>query len=111
MFVIDTTGRLLFYNAAAERMLGRRFAETGELAAEEWTSELDPTDEQGMPLAPTAQPLLIASRERRPAHGRLRIRGLDDVRHLIEVTCFPLVGMGDRHLGVVAITWQVGEAV
>jgi PAS domain-containing protein len=109
MFVIDTTSRLLFYNAAAERILGRRFAETGELAAEEWTSGLDPTDEQGAPLPPAKQPLLIASRERRPAHGRLWVRGLDNVRRLVDATCFPLVGMGDHHLGVVAITWPVEE--
>jgi len=109
MFVIDPTSRLLFYNEAAERILGRRFAETGELAAEEWTSGLDPTDEHGVPVPPSAQPLLIAAREQRPAHGRLWVRGLDNVRRLIDATCFPLVGIGDRHLGVVAITWQVGE--
>ena len=110
MFVTDPTGRLLFYNQAAERVLGRRFAETGELAAEEWTSGLDPTDEQGVPLPPAAQPLLVAFRERRPAFGRLWVRGVDNVRRLIEATCFPLVGMGDRHLGVVTIAWQVGES-
>jgi PAS domain-containing protein len=110
MFVIDARGRLLFYNEPAERILGRRFADTGELPAGAWARDLAPTDEAGVPLPPEAQPLLVASRERRPAHGRLQIRGLDNRRHLIEATCFPLVGMGDRHLGVVAITWKVGEA-
>jgi hypothetical protein len=35
------------------------------------------------------------------------IQGLDQVRRHIEVTAFPLIGQAGRHLGAVAIFWEV----
>jgi PAS domain-containing protein len=107
MFIVDERGNLLFYNEPAEKILGRRFEETGEMSATEWATAWTPTDESGAPLPPEAQPLTIAFRERRPVHGRMWIRGLDNVQRLIEATCFPLIGQAQRYLGAVAITWQI----
>jgi hypothetical protein len=59
------------------------------------------------PVPPDQLPLMIALRERRPAHGRLAIQGLDNVRREIEVTAFPLDGQAGRQLGAVAIFWEV----
>ena len=36
MFVTDAVGDLVFYNEPAEMLLGRTFAEAGELPASEW---------------------------------------------------------------------------
>lgn len=107
MFIIDPLGNLLFYNEPAEKILGCRFEETGEMTANDWATAWMPTDEGGTPLPPEAQPLTIAFTERRPVHTRLWIRGMDNVRRLIEVTCFPLIGQAQRYLGAVAITWEV----
>jgi len=109
MFIVDPRGNLIFYNEPAEAILGRRFEETGEMPATEWTTAFRMTDEQGAPIPPEAQPLTIAFAERRPVHSRLWIRGLDNVRRLIEATCFPLIGQAQRYLGAVAITWEVKE--
>jgi len=105
IFIVDPRGRLVFYNEPAEIILGKRFEETGEMSAEEWSEVFQLTDEQGRPLEPEAVPLMIALNDRRPTHGSLWIRGLDGVRRHIEATAFPLVGQSDRFLGAVVLFW------
>jgi PAS domain-containing protein len=107
IFLVDARGTLLFYNEPAELILGRRFEETGELTAAQWATAFVPTDEQGNALPPEKLPLMIALRQRCPAHSSFLIRGLDhSIRH-IEATAFPLVGRTNRFLGAVAIFWEV----
>lgn len=48
----------------------------------------------------------IALLERRPAHGAMRIVGLDGERREISVTSFPLLARPDELVGVVAIFWE-----
>ena len=107
IFIVDPDGTLVFYNEAAEAILGHRFEETGEMPAAEWTTAYTATDGDDEPLPPERLPLMIALQESRPAHARLVIRGLDNVRRQIEITAFPLLGQGGRHLGAVAIFWEV----
>ena len=107
IFLVDARGTLLFYNEPAELILGRRFEETGELTTAQWARAFVPTDGQGNALPPEKLPLVIALRDRRPAHSDFFIRGLDhSVRH-IKATAFPLVGRTNRFLGAVAIFWEV----
>ena len=40
IFLVDPDGNLLYYNEPAERLLGRRYDETGEMPAAEWASGL-----------------------------------------------------------------------
>ncbi len=40
MVVFDPEGRIVFYNAAAETLLGDTFENAGELSGEEWTDRL-----------------------------------------------------------------------
>ena len=109
IFIVNAQGTLLFYNEPAEVLLGQRFEETGELTTEQWATAFVPTDHRNRPLPPEKLPLVIALRERRPAHAHLRIRGLDQVVHNIEATAFPLVGRANRFLGAVAIFWEVAR--
>ncbi len=107
IFIVDEDGTLIFYNEPAEAILGHRFEETGEMPADEWARAYTATEEDGTPVAPDRLPLMIALREHRPAHGRLAIRGRDQVRRRIEITAFPLIGQASRYLGAVAIFWEV----
>lgn len=109
IFVVDPSGRLIFYNEPAEVLLGRRFDEAGELEVEEWSTVFQPTDALGVPLPPDDLPLVIALREHHPAHGRFWIRGLDGTSHALEVTAFPVDGEAGRELGAVALFWEAGE--
>src|SRR6266487_4028435 len=99
IFLVDPGGALVFYNEPAEAILGRRFEETGEMPASEWSSFFSPTDSAGAPVQPGAMPLTIALEEGRPSHHRFWIRGLDNVSRHIEVTAIPLLGQAQRHLG------------
>jgi len=106
IFLVDVEGTLLFYNEPAEKILGRRFEETGALSAKEWATAFVPTDDQGKALQPHELPLMIALTQRRPAHAGLWIRGWDQVNRRIQATAVPLIGRMDRFLGAIAIFWE-----
>ncbi len=108
MFLADPIGNLLFYNEPAEALLGRRFDEIGPMGLEVWSTIFKPTDDNGAPIPPDEVPLVVALQHRRPVHSTLRITGLDGVSRRLEVTAFPLVGQGNRHLGAVAMFWEIG---
>ena len=105
-FVADAGGNLVFYNEPAERLLGRAFAEAGEVKAEEWASLYKVEELDGTPIPLERNPGGIALLERRPAHSHLRITGLDGVRREIQATAFPLMSTPDDLVGMVAIFWE-----
>ena len=107
VFVVDPDGVLLFYNEAAEKILGLRFEETGEMPAAEWATVFTPMSERGELLPPESLPLMIALTKNLPAHDRFWIRALDHKMHHIDVSAFPLFGQTNRFLGAFAIFWEV----
>jgi PAS domain-containing protein len=106
MFVADADGRLVFYNESAEQLLGRTFAETGEISAREWTTMLGPETLEGEPFEFEARPTGITIIQRRPAHDRFRVTGFDGRRRVISVTTLPLFAREDEFLGMVSIFWE-----
>jgi len=106
LFLVDTDGTLVYYNEAAEGVLGRRFEDTGEMGFADWTSVFAVRDDSGRPLAIDELPLVKALRERRPAHSRFDITGLDGAVRTLEVAAFPLQGQGGSRLGAVALFWE-----
>ena len=106
LFLVDPAGTLVFYNPAAERVLGLRFDETGEMPLAEWSRLWLPTDDAGSALPPERVPLALAIAERRPAHGAFWIAALDGARRRIEVTAVPLIVVPDHLVGAVAIFWE-----
>ncbi|HVL91294.1 MAG TPA: PAS domain-containing protein [Actinomycetota bacterium] len=109
IFVVDATGALVFYNEPAEHILGQRFAETGELPAAEWASIWVPTEVDGSPMQIQDMPIGIALQNQRPAHRSMRIKGLDGVSRLIQVSAFPLLASPTEFSGAVAIFWEEPE--
>ena len=106
IFLVDPAGTLIFYNPAAERVLGLRFDETGEMPLDEWSRRWCPTGDAGEVLSPERLPLSIAIVERRGAHGSFWIAALDGVRRRIEVTAFPLIAVPDEIVSAAAIFWE-----
>lgn len=106
-FLVDPEGNLLFYNEPAELILGRRFEETGEMSAEEWSSAFDPVDDQGQHVPPADLPLMVTLTEQRPAHKRIQIRGLNGLVRRIEVTSIPIAGLQGNFLGAAALFWEL----
>jgi len=109
ILVVDPDGDLLFFNEAAEPIVGRRFDETGVIRSAEWARIFQPADDGGKPLPREEQPLFVARTQRRPAFRRSWVRGLDGVSRQIEGIAFPLIGQGDRFLGAAGIFWEVGR--
>ncbi len=107
IFIVDTQGTMVYYNEAAETLLGQRFEETGEMPIGVWSTAFKPTDESGAPFATEALPLAVALNKQQTNNARFWIRGLDEVRHHIEVTAFPLIGQENRYLGALALFWEV----
>jgi PAS domain-containing protein len=108
MFVVDEVGTLVYYNEAAEPLLGRRFDETREMTRAEWLTAFAPHERDGTPLSEADNPLLAALAQQREQHRSLAIRGLDGAEWTIETTCLPLVGQAGL-VGAVAIFWLAGE--
>lgn len=106
MFLIDAGGNLVFYNDAAEQIIGKSFAELGTISALEWGEMLHLTTLDGEPLRRRHSPPGIAFAERRPAHSTLQVTGLDGTVRVVEVTAYPLFAKADEMHGVVAIFWE-----
>lgn len=106
VFLVDPKGSLLFYNEAAEAVLGCRFDDTGEMPAEEWSSAFVPVDDQGKPVKPDDLPLMMTLKTYQPAHGHFTIRGLDGAPHKIDVTAIPITGLQGEFLGAAAFFWE-----
>jgi hypothetical protein len=105
-FVVDADGTLAYYNEAAEVVLGRSYAESGELRSGEWAAAWAPTDLDGNDVALEDLPLGIAFRKGRAAHRALYITGADGVAREIEVTAFPLCTRPDQIEGAIAVFWE-----
>ena len=105
-FIADAEGNLVFYNEAAEAILGRTFAEAGTMSADGWTSQFLLEDVDGTPLPLERMPAGIALLEQRPAHGKLWMTGLDGERKLLAVTAVPLFASATEFVGMIALFWQ-----
>ena len=107
MFLMDASGVLVFYNDAAALLIGRPFAELGEVPAEDFGAVLDLKTPDGKPLRRRDSPAGIAFFERRPAHMTLAATGYDGTRRMVHATAYPLFGATGEMHGVVSVFWLV----
>ena len=106
IFLVGPTGELLFYNEAAEGVLGYRFDEAVELPLAQWIRAFPLFDiDSGKPLPVDHVPVVRALNERDPVHGSLLYERPGGDRVPVVVTAFPLVGQGNKVLGAAAIFW------
>ena len=105
-FLVDPEGSLIYYNEAAEQILGQPFVEGGSMPASEWSTAFEPVDETGQSLPLESLPLGVALSRHQPAHGSLRIVGRDGVARTIEVTGVPLFAHAGEFVGAMAIFWE-----
>jgi hypothetical protein len=109
MFLLDASGTLVFYNDAAEMIIGKPFGELGEISAADFGEVLELTDPNGDPVRRRDSPAGVAFLERRPAHRVLHVTGYDGTGRLVEATAYPLLGVGEVMHGVVSVFWQLDE--
>ncbi len=107
-FLVDEAGTLLFYNEAAEELLGLRFEEAGPMPPDEWGNQFRPREPGGRELTVEELPLTIALRRGRPGHARMEITAASGEDHEIEVSALPIQAGGRQH-GAFAIFWPVAS--
>lgn len=110
VFIVGADGTLLYFNEAAEPLIGQRFEESGPLPVDEIGQAFDTRELDGSPIPTDELPLAIAMFKRRPAHRRLRYRALDGKEREVEITAMPLIGQGGRFLGALSLFWETEEA-
>ena len=106
IFLVDPAGTLVFFNPAAEAILGLRFDETGEMPVQEWGERWYPQTDDGEPLQPDQLPLSVAVAERRAAHAAFWITAHDGTRRHIHVTAIPLIVVTGEVVGAAAFFWE-----
>jgi len=109
VFVADKNGDVIYFNEAAESIIGRQFEETDTLSMAERFQAFRPLDDEGAPISAEEMPMAAALREQQPVHRRFRLHGFDGTPHYIEATAFPLIGQARRRLGVVVLFWEIDE--
>ncbi len=105
--LLDPHGAIVFYNVAAEAILGDAFDALGELSSEAWAASFEPERRDGTPIPMHEMPAGVALVERRPHHLDLFYTGIDGVRREVGVTAFPLLGRDGELFGAFAIFWHL----
>lgn len=109
MFLIDAGGTLVYFNDAAELLLGKSYSEVGGITALEFGTMLELGKVDGTPMRRRDSPAGVAFYDREPAHRTLLATTLDGSRQPFEVTAYPLFGhVGDMH-GVLTVFWRAKE--
>lgn len=109
MFLADAEGKIVYYNEAAEQILGRRFKEGASVSPEDWIRLLQPSGLDGTPLRLEEVPPGVALTHQRPDHRQLRIRGLDGVERTVAATGLPLLTSAQHFVGLLAVFWQEAD--
>ena len=104
--IADEHGQVVFYNEAAETVLGGPFSEMGEVSIDDLGASFSPRTSEGEPLAQEDLPARLALDQRRAAHVRLWATSLDGVDREISVTALPLFAHADEFVGIVVIFWR-----
>ncbi|MGB8360947.1 MAG: PAS domain-containing protein [Acidimicrobiia bacterium] len=106
IWLMDDGGNLVYYNEPAEGLLGAQFDDMGPVHAEDLASLFRVTDVDGNPLEDKDLPVVAALIEQEPRHGQVHFCGFDGRWHDVEIAAVPLVGAGQRFLGVFVTFWE-----
>ena len=109
MLVLDEGGTIVFFNEAAERVLGATFASVGEVPPAEYDERWATTDADGNAISLRTGPMARVVSDHTPAHRVIRVRGLDGTWHLIETTVYPLFSSATNFVGAVGVFWELGS--
>jgi PAS domain S-box-containing protein len=105
-FVVDRDGTLVYFNERCGEILGRTFAEVGEMKMDEWATKFSPTTPEGIPMSPEELPLVRAINEHEPAHDKIKIESADGSTRHIAVTALPFFARRHEFVGAMAVFWE-----
>jgi len=105
VLLVDPEGDLVFFNEAAEKILGRPYAEA-QMSRAELAKTFKPVDASGKPIPLAELPVASAFREGIPTLGQLRIESVDGRTRDLEVVALPLFAQADQLVGGMAVFWE-----
>jgi PAS domain-containing protein len=108
--VVDHEGNLLYFNEAAEPVLGVPWAEVGFMPADKWPMLFQPRGERGHPLTIEELPLTFTITEHKPTHRTVTITGADGEVRRLAVTAIPLFAHTGEFVGAVALFWEAEDS-
>lgn len=106
VLLVDAKGDTLFYNEAAQEIIGQRFEDYQALPFEERLAILAPRDTKGRRLHPSRLPGFTAMRTRRPAHTSFVLHDVQGHGHTVEATAVPLESAAGQVLGAMIVVWK-----
>ena len=106
MFITDATGCLIFYNEAAEGLLGGPFSDVGQMTAEEWRERFNVRDRHDTPFPVQEMPGWMELQNERPTQGHLKFTILDGSEKFFAVTGFPLFTSQRTFDGALVTFWE-----
>jgi PAS domain-containing protein len=109
VFLLDAEGTVIYYNEAAERLIGQPFIEGAGLKMDEWIARRHPLDEEGREVPVESLPIGMTMLKREPAHGVGMFRREDGTYHRYENVTFPLFAHTEDFVGVMAMAWPSDE--
>lgn len=106
VLLADGEGNMIFFNEAAEVLLGSQFADTGPLPADDWQTRfrVRARDDSHFPLE--EMPGWIALQGERPGLGHLRFTTLDGIDRFIAVCAIPLFAQAAQFEGAMILFWE-----
>jgi PAS domain-containing protein len=107
--LVDAQGILVYFNPAAERLLGLDYAALGEYPVSRFDELFDPREPDGSPMKVRNMPIVEALHDRRPQQSRMILHGADGVPHHIVTTAVPLDGQGGAALGSMSVFWEAED--
>jgi PAS domain-containing protein len=105
VYLLDSEGTIIYYNEAAEHLIGRPFIEGAGAKAEDWMGRGRPLDEEGREVPIESLPLGRTMLKREAAYGITMFRTADGEYRRIENVTFPLFAHTDDFVGVIALAW------
>ena len=108
-FVVDRDGTLVYFNERCSEILGRTFAEVGEMKMDEWSTTFSPTTPEGSPISPEDLALVRAINHHEPAHEKIKIQSADGTTRHIAVTALPFFSRREEFVGAMAVFWEHAE--
>jgi PAS domain-containing protein len=109
IFILHADGELLYFNPAAEPIVGIPFEKMRVTPRHQLYTNFRPLNDDGTPIESDDHPLNIARHRHEPAHRSFWITGLDGVQRKVEFTAIPLIGQSGRMLGAAGFFRESGR--
>lgn len=109
IFILDAKRNLIFCNGSAEKILGFRFSEVGEMSEKEWSIFFLPYNSQDESSPKEKSPFFIANTNHTPAFDDFYINNIEGKRKHIQLFVFPIINQLDHFLGSVVFFQEINE--